>query len=224
MVPASSRERIPYSLGMLYNSSLRVLLYRARAGNDPSCLRSGIELANCLIPRTSKSKQLLVTLEAILLRAQMYAALGDSHASQADYFTALEMAEPEGFISVFVEHGKPVAAALAEMVEKNQSGTVQTGYIECILDAFSGSCPLGDERLAPVLSARIKPMTLINSLTDRELVVLRIMAEGLKYKEIAARLFISQNTVRFHVKAIYGKLNVNNRMQAIEKARQLLIL
>ena len=224
MVPASSRERIPYSLGMLYNSSLRVLLYRARAGNDPSCLRSGIELANCLIPRTSKSKQLLVTLEAILLRAQMYAALGDSHASQADYFTALEMAEPEGFISVFVEHGKPVAAALAEMVEKNQSGTVQTGYIECILDAFSGSCPLGDERLAPVLSARIKPMTLIDSLTDRELVVLRIMAEGLKYKEIAARLFISQNTVRFHVKAIYGKLNVNNRMQAIEKARQLLIL
>ncbi len=67
-------------------------------------------------------------------------------------------------------------------------------------------------------------MALIDSLTDRELVVLRLMAEGLKYKEIAARLFISQNTVRFHVKAIYGKLNVNNRMQAIGRARQLLIL
>jgi LuxR family maltose regulon positive regulatory protein len=177
-----------------------------------------------LIARASKGKQLLVTLEAILLRAQMYAAIGDSHASQADYFTALKMAEPEGFIGVFVEHGKPVAEALAEMAKKNQPGTVQSGYIECILNAFSGLYPPGDEHPAPVLSARIKPMALIDSLTDRELVVLRLMAEGLKYKEIAARLFISQNTVRFHVKAIYGKLNVNNRMQAIEKARQLLIL
>jgi LuxR family maltose regulon positive regulatory protein len=46
------------------------------------------------------------------------------------------------------------------------------------------------------------------------------MAEGLKYKEIAAKLFISLNTVRYHVKAIYGKLAVNNRTQAIEKARK----
>ncbi len=54
--------------------------------------------------------------------------------------------------------------------------------------------------------------------------VLRLMADGLKYKEIAAALFVSLNTVRFHVKSIYGKLNVNNRTQAIETARQLHIL
>ena len=67
-------------------------------------------------------------------------------------------------------------------------------------------------------------MALIDPLTDRELDVLGLMKEGLKYKEIAERLFISQNTVRFHVKAIYGKLSVNNRTQAIERARQLQIL
>ncbi len=50
------------------------------------------------------------------------------------------------------------------------------------------------------------------------------MAAGLKYKEIAARLFISLNTVRYHVKALYGKLNVNNRTQAIAAARQQEIL
>jgi len=54
--------------------------------------------------------------------------------------------------------------------------------------------------------------------------VLRLIAEGLKYKEIAAQLFVSLNTVRFHVKSVYGKLNVNNRTQAIESARQLHIL
>lgn len=67
-------------------------------------------------------------------------------------------------------------------------------------------------------------MALIDPLTGRELDVLRLMAQGLKYKEIAEKLFISQNTVRFHVKAIYGKLNVNNRTQAIEQARQLQIM
>ena len=67
-------------------------------------------------------------------------------------------------------------------------------------------------------------MALIDPLTDRELDVLRLMAGGLKYKEIASKLFISLNTVRFHVKTIYGKLSVNNRTQAIERARQLQIL
>jgi LuxR family maltose regulon positive regulatory protein len=67
-------------------------------------------------------------------------------------------------------------------------------------------------------------VALIELLTDRELDVLRLMARGLTYKEIAARLFISLNTVRFHIKAIYGKLNVNNRTQAIEAARQHQIL
>jgi LuxR family maltose regulon positive regulatory protein len=50
------------------------------------------------------------------------------------------------------------------------------------------------------------------------------MAKGLKYREIAARLYISLNTVRFHIKAIYGKLDVNNRTKAVERARQLQML
>lgn len=54
--------------------------------------------------------------------------------------------------------------------------------------------------------------------------LLHWMAEGLKYKEIAARLYISLNTVRSHVKAIYGKLSVNNRAKAVERAHQLDIL
>ena len=61
---------------------------------------------------------------------------------------------------------------------------------------------------------------MIEPLTDRELDVLRLIADGLKYKEIAGRLFISTNTVRTYVKGIYGKLNVNNRSKAIALAHQ----
>jgi LuxR family maltose regulon positive regulatory protein len=225
-------QSVSHSMGLLYNSSLHVLLYRARVKGDLTGLRPGIELAGRLITAALQGQYLVVALEALLLRAQIHVVLGNSQAglatdlaasgqscSQADYARALELAGPEGFIGVFVEQGPPVAEALANLVKQNQLGTVQPGYVERILAAFSRAQPP-----APDLPALIEPVALIEPLTDRELDVLRLMAEGLKYKEIAARLFISLNTVRFHVKAIYGKLDVSNRTQAIEMARQLRIL
>jgi LuxR family maltose regulon positive regulatory protein len=218
-------EGISYSAGLLYNSSLRVLLYEARAKNDPTSLKPGLELADHLVDRAFKSQQLPVALEALLLRAQLHDLLRNRPASVADYVRALELAEPEGFISVFVEHGQPIAGNLAELVKRKQlGGKVRADYVERILAAFSGARQTLDERPAPVPSAGIGSMGMIEPLTERELEVLHLMVKGLKYKEIATKLFISQNTVRFHVKAIYGKLNVNNRTQAIEHARRLHIL
>jgi LuxR family maltose regulon positive regulatory protein len=57
-------------------------------------------------------------------------------------------------------------------------------------------------------------------LSDRELEVLRLLAAGQSYKEIGQQLHLSLNTVQFHVKNVYGKLLVNKRVQAIEKARE----
>ena len=58
-------------------------------------------------------------------------------------------------------------------------------------------------------------------LSERELEVLRYLARGLTYEEIGQQLFLSLNTVQFHVKNIYSKLLVNKRVQAIEKAREM---
>ena len=219
-----SEASLSHSVGLLYNSSLCVLLYQARAGNDANGLEAGIELANRLIRKAFESEQLLLALETLLLRAQMHAALGDGRASRADYVKALELAEPEGFTGVFIEGGPPVADVLKDLAEGNRIGAVQADFVRHILEAFSGSHPSRDEGPAPASSAGSGPMAPVEPLTERELEVLHLMAEGLKYKEIASRLIVSLNTVRFHVKAIYGKLNVNNRTQAIERARQLRIL
>ena len=208
-------QNITPSVGLLYNSGLRILLYRAQARGELAGLRRGIELADRLIAGALQRQYIPVALETLLLRARMHAVLGNDQASLADYASALELAEPEGFISVFVEEGWPVAEALRILLEQNRLGAVQPVYVEeSILAAFS----------SPRQSAKKESAALIEPLTDRELDVLRSMAEGLKYEEIAARLFISLNTVRSHVKAIYGKLNVNNRTKAIEMARQLRIL
>ena len=118
-------------------------------------------------------------------------------------------------ITIFLEQGPSVAEALTKFALNNQLGTAQPNHVARILSAFS-SLQLPDT------ARRMSP--LVEPLSKREIEVLHLMAEGLKYKEIAARLFISLNTVRFHVKTIYSKLNVRNRTQAIEIARQLQIL
>lgn len=204
----------PYATGVLYNSRLRILLHPSGAGNDKTDLQAGLALADHLIAGATRGEQRLVALEALLMRAQIHARLGNSRASQADYFQALGMGEPEGFICIFVEGGEPVQVALADLSQRCQLGTIQPEYVGRILAAFARSRP------PSVRPNERQPQQPIAPLTGRELEVLHQMAEGLKYREIASRLFVSQNTVRFHVKAIYAKFNVNNRTQALEMARR----
>jgi len=58
-------------------------------------------------------------------------------------------------------------------------------------------------------------------ISEREKEVLWAMAQGLSNKEIAAKLFVSLNTIKTHSTNLYGKLNVSRRTQAIQKARKL---
>ncbi|NOU87365.1 AAA family ATPase [Paenibacillus sp. LMG 31460] len=66
--------------------------------------------------------------------------------------------------------------------------------------------------------------TLVELLTSRELEIVRLMAEGLSNKQIALHLDITEGTVKSHANNIYGKLQVNKRVQAIKKARELQLL
>jgi LuxR family maltose regulon positive regulatory protein len=220
----SLQQSISHSLILLYNSSLSLLLYRARNRDDRSGLRIGIKLADQLISWALERQMLLAALEGTLLRAQMYDLLGDHSNSNADYVKALELGKPEGFIGAFVEQGTFVAEALVSLREQNRLVSVPRDYVVAILDAFSTSGFLDNQPRAAGSSANGPVVGLIEPLSQREVEVLRLMIDGLKYKEVAERLFVSLNTVRFHVKTIYGKLNVNNRAQAIEKSRQLHIL
>ncbi len=216
-------------VAVLYLSALRILLHRARVRRELAISKPSIELADQLIAGALQHHYIPFALEALLVRAQLHATLGNEQASLADCAQAMELAEPEGFMSVFVEEGPPIAAALAALLKHDRLSAAQRTHVEKILAALAGPRPQLDtrgEQFAPPGPAAQagSVMALIEPLTDRELDVLRLMVEGLKYEEIAGRLFISVNTVRSHVKVIYGKLAVKNCTQAIERARRLQLL
>ena len=214
-------ETISYSSGLLVISALRVCLYRGRVLADVAGLERGIKLADQLVTRSLDGQQVPIALKALVLRGQMVAARGDDGAGLADVSRAIELAEPEGAVSIFVEEGQPIATALVKLAEHGRLDPVHANYVRRILAAFARPAQ------APVPpSAQSRPAAgdrfaaAAEPLTERELDVLRLMVEGLKYREIAERLFVSMNTVRSHVKAIYGKLGVDNRTRAIALARE----
>jgi LuxR family maltose regulon positive regulatory protein len=221
------RFSLPNLVEPLQISAVRILLYRVQVQGELANLKPGIEQADALIDWLLSEGYILFALETLLLRAQLHAAAGDQGASAADYLDALRLGEPERAISCFVEEGPVVAEALAKMLAREQLKTVNPDYVKEILAAFASArkaAAQGIESTPKHEPAGDPQEQIIETLTDRELEVLHLISEGLKYEEIGDRLYISLNTVRTHVKAIYGKLNVNNRTKAIEKAHRLGIL
>jgi LuxR family transcriptional regulator, maltose regulon positive regulatory protein len=77
---------------------------------------------------------------------------------------------------------------------------------------------------SPISAQQTKNSMLVEPLSERELEVLRLMAEGLSTAEMAKKLFLTPNTLKAHTHRIFGKLGVHGRIQAVIRARELGIL
>jgi LuxR family transcriptional regulator, maltose regulon positive regulatory protein len=149
-------------------------------------------------------------LEILALQARIF--LEQDHVAQAmiALTRALALAEPQGYVRVFVDEGPPMVALLRHA----QARGVAPAYVAALLTAC-GSAPQAPSPAAPAL---------VEPLSARERELLRLLAAGLSTPEIAAQLFITAGTVRNHLKSIYGKLAVHSRLQAVERARTLDLL
>jgi hypothetical protein len=109
----SADERIPYPRCLLYISALR--LVAAQAAKKAAGVETGaaLEQAGRLLAMLLQRSYISLAIDTLLVRAQIHAARGDAHSSLDDVNAALDLAEPEGYISHFLIEGKPIAGALA---------------------------------------------------------------------------------------------------------------
>lgn len=152
---------------------------------------------------------------AIQARALQALATPDPDEAMAFLTEALALAEPEGYVRTFVDAGEP----MAELLRQAASQGVAPEYVRKLLAAFEGY------RLPSALKpGPVQPETLIEPLSDRELDVLRLLAGGQTNQEMAQALCVSVNTVKTHLRNIYGKLGVHNRRETVAKAKELNLL
>ena len=150
-------------------------------------------------------------LKVAVLQAIAYQANGELDKALHALRDALMLAEPDGFMRIFLDEG----AVMAQLLSDAMAQGMVPGYVSKLLAVFEA------EKQEPDLPL---PQALIDPLSERELEVLALVAAGLKNKEIAEQLFISLNTVLYHIKNIYDKLGVRKRTLAIIKARELDLL
>ena len=167
----------------------------------------------------------LLTLQALALEAQ-----GESAQAITTFHRTLMLAEPEGYVRIFIDEGTP----MRELMRQAAARGIAADYVGKLLAALEKETK-DERRTTKPLPSSLVPSTssgqalgpsssLVEPLSERELEVLRLLTTHLSSTEIADELVISANTVRSHIKSIYSKLNVHSRMDAVQRARELELL
>jgi LuxR family maltose regulon positive regulatory protein len=149
-------------------------------------------------------------LEILALRARLFLEQDQMAQAMITLSRALALAEPEGYVRLFVDEGAPMVTLLRHA----QARGMMPAYVATLLTAC------GSARQAPSPTASV----LVEPLSARERELLHLLAAGLSTPEIATQLFLTTGTVRNHLKHIYRKLAVHSRLQAVERARTLGLL
>ncbi len=152
-----------------------------------------------------------------LLEALAHHAGGDVERALQQLDHALTLAEPSGMIRLFVDEGAAMAGLLQVAAAHQRSPT----YVAKVLAAFD--LPESDAELTGTVAGSV-PQPLVEPLSERELEVLQLVAEGLSNREIGERLYLALDTVKGHNRRIFGKLQVQRRTEAVARARELALL
>ena len=194
---------------MQYRVLARILIAQGRLDETARLLQRLLEIAET-------GGQTSRTIEILMLQALAFQAGDDTPRAMAALERALTLAEPGGFIRVFVDEGPP----MARLLHKAAARGIAPEYACRLLAAFPVAEP---EQAGPSKTQAFKS-ELVEPLSEREFEVLQLIAAGLTNPEIASRLFLALNTVKAHTRNIYGKLNVHSRTQAIVRAQELGLL
>lgn len=159
-------------------------------------------------------------LKVMVLQAVALHAYGEKYKAAQILEEALTMAEPGGFIRIFVDEGIPMHRLLCEAA----SHQLMPGYLGMLLAEFEAEAEeLKSEDISDASFAKL-PKPLFEPLSVRELEVLQLIAQGLSNREISERLFLALSTVKGHNRNIFDKMQVRRRTEAVALAHKLGLL
>jgi LuxR family transcriptional regulator, maltose regulon positive regulatory protein len=184
----------------------RVLLARSTSNRADRSIHEAVGLLERLLQAAEEGERTGSVIEILVLQALANLLQGDIPAALVPLQQALTLAEPEGYVRMFVDEGPPMALLLEAAAKHG----IAPNYVRHLLTAFGSA-----EDRTPVKQGLIEP------LSEREMEVLRLLATGLSGPEIARELVVSLNTMRTHTKNIYSKLGVNDRQAAVRRAKEL---
>jgi LuxR family transcriptional regulator, maltose regulon positive regulatory protein len=179
------------------------------------------QLLERMLALAENQKRTGSVIEILLTQALLHQAQGNQPQALAALERALTLAEPEGYLRIFVDEGEPMRMLMLDfrsIIEKQERSSIHPlfGYVNRLLAAFPESMEaISQSKNTNQKSKRIEP------LSERELEVLRLLRSELSGPEIAGQLIVSLNTFRTHTKNIFNKLGVNNRRAAIRRAEEL---
>jgi LuxR family maltose regulon positive regulatory protein len=194
-------------------AAARVLVARAlssgatQSDETSQALRSLAKLLHAAEAATRMESMIkILALQAVAFQAQ-----SDIEQAMSALKRALSLAEPEGYVRTFVDEGEPMARLLYKAATRG----IASDYVRRLLTAF----PVAESEQDDPSETLASNSGLIEPLSERELEVLHLIAQGLTNPEIASSLYLSLNTIKVHTRNIYGKLGAHSRTQAVARAR-----
>jgi len=214
--PTTIEEVSHFKTKLTFSMHARVLIALYREHQDETYISKAFEILESLLELAKNNGWGSKVIEVLALQALAFQEYDDTEQALSKLERALLLAESEGFIRTFVDEGPPIASLLYQALERG----IVPEYVQRLLAAFPGEGP--DTATGSI--HQTDQSGLVEPLSEREIEVLQLLAKGLTNQVIAERLVVSPHTVKTHTRNIYSKLAVNNRTQAIERARTLGIL
>ncbi|QGQ99721.1 hypothetical protein EHS13_35095 [Paenibacillus psychroresistens] len=188
----------------------------ARVLSECGQMAEALILLERLYSLLSKENRLRDRVKVLILQSVTFRRLGQTDAALIPLERALQLGEPEGYIRSFVDEGMMMAEMLTEYMEDQQNKLVGATSIVSLTYL---------KELLQALNVISKEDFLLKAiLTEQEMKVLQLISNGMATKEIAEQLIVTGETVKSHIKNLYRKLRVNNRIQALQRAKELGII
>lgn len=194
----------------------KVLLARYQSDHADGSISGVVGLLERLLKAAEEGGRKGSAIEILVLQAiANHAQGGDLPAALLSLQRALALAEPEGYIRMFLDEGSSMKQLLREVSARE----IMPDYTDKLLAAFEA-----EEQKSQSKPDLPPSQVLIEPLSQRELEILKLIAQGLSNREIGERLFLALDTIKGHNRKIFDKLQVQSRTEAIARARELGLL